>query len=266
MRVVSDPRRAVDALIAVALTLTSQLEIWAPASMPGVDDSVDRPVMLSATTLAITVPLAFRRTAPLPVLLAGLGASALQQALGTPNDGLSTLVALLISSYAVSAYAAPAAVASAGVAIVLASAVIGGDPGDKIFVAIILGAAWLAGLIVGKRSGEVARLTDDNRDLAQRLAEAADLLGEARRREASAVGGPAPDELAALTARELDVVRAIATGRSNAEIAEHLVISEWTVKTHVASILRKLGLRDRAQVVVVAYESGLVEAGRSEPG
>ena len=69
---------------------------------------------------------------------------------------------------------------------------------------------------------------------------------------------PAPDDLAALTARELDVTRAVAKGRSNAEIAEELFISEWTVKTHVASILRKFRLRDRTQVVVAAYESGLV--------
>lgn len=52
--------------------------------------------------------------------------------------------------------------------------------------------------------------------------------------------------------------RSCATGMSNAEIAGRLFISEWTVKTHVASILRKLDLRDRTQVGVVAYESGLV--------
>ena len=55
------------------------------------------------------------------------------------------------------------------------------------------------------------------------------------------------------------MARAIATGMSNSEIAGTLAISEWTVKTHVASILRKLGLRDRTQVVVAAYESGLVK-------
>ena len=61
------------------------------------------------------------------------------------------------------------------------------------------------------------------------------------------------------------MTRAIATGMSNAEIASKLVISEWTVKTHVASILRKLGLRDRTQVAVAAYQSGLVRP-NSPPG
>jgi DNA-binding NarL/FixJ family response regulator len=64
--------------------------------------------------------------------------------------------------------------------------------------------------------------------------------------------------LASLTARELEVLRLIATGRSNTEIAGDLVLSEATVKTHVGRIFAKLGTRDRAQAVVFAYEHGLV--------
>ena len=70
-----------------------------------------------------------------------------------------------------------------------------------------------------------------------------------------------PSRIAALTAREKDVLRAIAQGWSNSTIALNLFISEATVKTHVAAILRKSALRDRAQAVVLAYESGLVEPG-----
>jgi DNA-binding NarL/FixJ family response regulator len=91
----------------------------------------------------------------------------------------------------------------------------------------------------------------------RRLIEEFARIGPARRTPPSAL-----DEL---TPRELEVLRLLARGMSNAEIAAALVLGDTTVKTHVTHVLSKLGLRDRVQAVVLAYESGLVTPGQS-PG
>jgi len=105
---------------------------------------------------------------------------------------------------------------------------------------------------------------------AVRVVAAGDALlapGVTRRLIADFVRARPPSALAAarravpgLTRRETEVLMLIARGLSNAEIAAHLVIAEETVKTHVSRLLAKLGLRDRAQAIVVAYDSGLVTA------
>jgi DNA-binding NarL/FixJ family response regulator len=82
----------------------------------------------------------------------------------------------------------------------------------------------------------------------------------ARAPSAQPASAPGLDEL---TPRELEVFKLVARGMSNAEIAAELVVSDTTVKTHVARVLMKLGIRDRVQAVVLAYESGVIAPGRT---
>jgi DNA-binding NarL/FixJ family response regulator len=69
-------------------------------------------------------------------------------------------------------------------------------------------------------------------------------------------------ELSRLTERETEILQLLATGKSNSELAAHLFVGEGTIKTHVSNVLTKLGLRDRMQAVIFAYESGLIEPGQ----
>ncbi|TYB54340.1 response regulator transcription factor [Nonomuraea sp. PA05] len=87
------------------------------------------------------------------------------------------------------------------------------------------------------------------------------LIADFTSRAAPRSAAPPSERLSVLTGREQETLRMMARGLSNAEIAREMVVSEHTVKTHVSNVLTKLGLRDRAQAVIAAYETGLIVPG-----
>jgi DNA-binding NarL/FixJ family response regulator len=126
----------------------------------------------------------------------------------------------------------------------------------------------LVGAVQLVRTGDALLAPSITRRLVERFAAAPGSRAATGTADGTAAGDAAPAKLgrpgcdvSALTPRELEVLGFVARGRSNAEIASDLVLSEATVKTHVARILTKLSLRDRVQVVVLAYETGLISPG-----
>lgn len=138
------------------------------------------------------------------------------------------------------------------------------DPDEYVYEALRAGASAfvLKDIRPAELAGAVRTVHDGGALLAPSITRR--LIGRFTRQLGS--DGAVADRLERLTDRERDIVRAVARGGSNAEIADELFIGVATVKSHVSSVLLKLGLRDRTQVVVFAYESGLVEPGETDIG
>lgn len=172
----------VDAVVAGALGLAALAEIWAPDLIPGAADIVGSRWVLSATVIGMTLPLAWRRSLPLVACAAVLLCAAAQPLLTTPNEGLTSLAAMLLASYSVSAHGDRRA-ASLGLALVLVASAAVGAKDDFVFVLLLLVPAWSVGFLVNRRSHQVAALrTDRDLLLAERQAAAARGAEEERRR------------------------------------------------------------------------------------
>ncbi len=207
---------------------------------------------------AMSFPLILRRRWPVAayvVQVAGLLAAA---ALMPPvAEFVLCFLGVLAGAYSTGRYGTSGtlslAVVVASMVPAAAFAVLHGSPANSLWFLQLL-FAWLIGLTLRR---QIERLSAGPRR---------------HMMEDPAPAAPAPQlgavsaDLASLTRRELEVLKLLACGHSNGELAELLHIGEGTVKTHVARILSKLGLRDRVQAVVKAYESGLVQPSADSRG
>jgi signal transduction histidine kinase len=139
-----------DLVLAVALALFALTEIWWPGGFVATGPIEGNRSVLVPTALAMTLPLACRRTWPLPTMLVVFGAAALQELLTTPPDGIAGVTALLVASYSVGAYSGrgPAIVGLAG-ALVLS---LFSGVGDAAFASVLIGGAWGAGRLVRRQN------------------------------------------------------------------------------------------------------------------
>ena len=160
-----------DYAIALALTLAVQVEIWAPAAAVGTGEVEGSRPVLSLTSLVLTLALAGRRTAPLAATVAVMGAAATQALLTVPTEGLSGLIALLLSAYSVAAYAARRQALAGAVVTAAALVPASEDIADWAFAGLLLGAAWLAGRVVRRRTSQVQTLEREQEAAALRAVE-----------------------------------------------------------------------------------------------
>lgn len=207
---------------------------------------------------AMSFPLIFRRRWPVAayvVQVAGLLAAA---AFMPPvAEFVLCFLGVLAGAYSTGRYGTSGtfslAVVTGSMVPGAAFAVLHGSPANSLWFLQLL-FAWFIGLTLRR---QIDRLNDG-------------ALRQMREYPASAAPATQPSavtaDLASLTPRELEVLKLLACGHSNGELAELLHIGEGTVKTHVARILSKLGLRDRVQAVVMAYESGLVQPSTDAKG
>lgn len=153
----------VDVVVATALALAAQAEIWAPDWVPGMGAVDGSKPVLAVTALVMTVPLAVQRTWPLWCCGLVLGAACAQQLVTTPTEGLSSLAAMLLASYAVSANGGTRS-SAVGVGMIVATSVIVGGS-DLAFLLLLMLAAWVMGMLVSYRTHEVADLQSDRQTL-----------------------------------------------------------------------------------------------------